>query len=179
MHCLTQNKVLRTKKVLFKIIVRALVPFVLVSGLLAFNPNTILASIQSTTDESGQELKRSLESLRDVEFQTWQVVAYQKDSSPESLALRIVGYPGTLRIDHPTPLQVQSGTKNWELEDITIYNSQLSEDPRQAAAEFNLFPLINQLRNNRPLRFKLSNVIVDLPIPPYVVEEWRSLLQSN
>ena len=58
-------------------------------------------------------------------------------------------------------------------------NSKLSSDPRDAAAEFDLTPLLNDLKNNRPLRLILPEVFSDLPIPPYVVMEWRSLLEEN
>jgi hypothetical protein len=52
----------------------------------------------------------------------------------------------------------------------------LAGDGRAAAAEFNLAPLLADLRKNRPLRLQLPGVFVELPVPPYVVAEWRSLL---
>ena len=39
--------------------------------------------------------------------------------------LRILGYPGYLRIDHPTNLLVNSGIKKWKLNDITTKNKVL------------------------------------------------------
>ena len=139
-------------------------------------PKASPAQIQVNEVQDGSEFTRSLESLRDLDYQTWQVVVYSKngDSSEKTFVLRIVGYPGTLRINHPTSLEVHSGRRDWVLQDITLSNPQLAKDPREAAAEFDLSPLLFDLRNNRPLRLKLPGVITELPVPPYVVSEWRS-----
>ena len=54
-------------------------------------------------------------------------------------------------------------------------NTELANDGRQAAAEFDLNELINNIDKNRPLRLYLSGVFSELPVPPFVVKEWRSL----
>ena len=46
-----------------------------------------------------------------------------------------------------------------------------------SAAEFDLSILIAELDKNRPLRLSLPGLINDLPIPPYLVSEWRSLVK--
>ena len=81
----------------------------------------------------------------------------------------------SLRIDHPTNLQVDSGRKQWLLNDKTLLNVELANDGRQAAAEFDLNELLNSIDKNRPLRLSLSGVFSELPVPPFVVKEWRSL----
>ena len=35
--------------------------------------------------------------------------------------------------------------------------------------------LVNNIDKNRPLRLSLSGVFSELPVPPFVVKEWRSL----
>jgi len=35
--------------------------------------------------------------------------------------------------------------------------------------------LIKNLDKNRPLRLTLSGVFSELPVPPFVVKEWRSI----
>ena len=50
-----------------------------------------------------------------------------------------------------------------------------ANDGRQAAAEFDLDELIQNIDKNRPLRLSLSGVFSELPIPPFLVKEWRSL----
>lgn len=136
-----------------------------------------LAMLQASPGETGTGLVRSLESLRDLDYQSWQVVAYRQGPAAETapVTLRIVGYPGRVRLDHPTPLLVRSGRRLWQLDDITLANPKLAGDSRAAAAEFDITPLLADLRKNRPLRLELPGVFVELPVPPYVVEEWRAL----
>ena len=136
------------------------------------------ALIHAHPDETGTGVVRSLESLRDLDYQSWQVVAYREGPPGGPLRLRIVGYPGRVRLDHPTSLIVHGGRRSWQLEDITLANPRLSGDGRSAAAEFDLAPLIADLHKNRPLRLQLPGVFVELPVPPYVVAEWRRLPQE-
>ena len=114
-----------------------------------------------------------------MDYQTWQVVVYPNNVLEDDFVLRIVGYPGSLRIDHPTSLLVHSGIRDWELNDITLNNEKLANDSRDAAVEFALKPLTNELTNNRPLRLFLEGAFTDLPVPPYVVSEWRTLMNKK
>ena len=126
------------------------------------------------TQINGGLINASTEFLRDLDYETWQLVAY-KTVNNEKLVLRVIGYPGNLRIDHPLSLNVESGRKKWQLEDITLLNNELAEDNRQAAAEFDLEQLINDISQNRPLRLSLEGVFSELPVPPFLVKEWRNL----
>ncbi len=141
---------------------------------LVFNPLKVHAEI-AKTEINGELMNASSEFLRDLDFETWQLVAYKSPFFEDKLILRVIGYPGNLRIDHPTNLQVDSGRKHWLLNDKTLLNAELVNDGRQAAAEFDLNELINNIDKNRPLRLSLSGVFSELPVPPFVVKEWRSL----
>ena len=149
----------------------------LVLGLLVLlcQPLASPALILSQQDETATGLVRSLETLRDLDYESWQLVAYRDGPVGGAVRLRVVGYPGKVRLDHPTPLWVQGGRRQWRLEDVTLQNPKLAGDGRAAAAEFDLTPLLADLHKNRPLRLALPGVFVELPVPPYVVEEWRSL----
>ena len=138
------------------------------------NPLKVYAEI-AETEINGELINASSEFLRDLDFETWQLVAYKSPLFENKLILRVIGYPGNLRIDHPTGLRVESGRKQWLLEDKTLQNIKLSNDVRQAAAEFDLDELIQNIDKNRPLRLSLSGVFSELPVPPFVVKEWRSL----
>ena len=138
-------------------------------------PAPAQALLHNHHDENGTPVLRSLESLRDLDYQSWQLVAYREGPPGGPLRLRVVGFPGKVRLDHPTALLVRSGRNSWQLEDITLANPKLATDGRAAAAEFNLAPLLADLDRNRPLRLQLPGVFVELPVPPYVVAEWRSL----
>ena len=146
------------------------------SLLLSFilNPLKVNAEI-AETEINGELIVASSEFLRDLDFETWQLVAYKSPLLDNKLILRVIGYPGNLRIDHPTELKVESGRKHWLLNDKTLLNKELANDGRQAAAEFDLDELIRNIDKNRPLRLSLSNVFSELPVPPFLVKEWRSL----
>ncbi len=135
----------------------------------------VQAQIHAHGDDNGVEVVRSLDSLRDLDDQSWQLVAYREGPPGGPMRLRIVSFPGRVRLDHPTPLQVSSGRFHWDLADITTANPKLARDGRDAAAEFDLAPLLADLQQNWPLRLRLPGVFVELPVPPYVVAEWRRL----
>ena len=141
---------------------------------LIFSPFKVYAEI-AETEINGELINASSEFLRDLDFETWQLVAYKSPLLEDKITLRVIGYPGNLRIDHPTGLRVESGRKHWLLEDKTLLNLELANDGRQAAAEFDLDELIQNIDKNRPLRLSLSGVFSELPVPPFVVKEWRSL----
>ena len=141
---------------------------------LLFLPAKSYAEVAETQINGGL-INASTEFLRDLDYETWQLVAYKSPNNDEKLVLRVIGYPGNLRIDHPLSLDVQSGRKEWKLDDITLLNTELAEDNRQAAAEFDLENLLQDISQNRPLRLSLQGVFSELPVPPFLVKEWRSL----
>ena len=163
-------KILKLNKSIF---LKGLIPFAILISLV-FNPLKVHAEI-AETEINGELINASSEFLRDLDFETWQLVAYKSPFFEDKLILRVIGYPGNLRIDHPTNLQVDSGRKQWLLNDKTLLNVELANDGRQAAAEFDLNELVNSIDKNRPLRLSLSGVFSELPVPPFVVKEWRSL----
>ena len=144
-------------------------------ALLLLVPSLAWGQIHEHDNENGVAMVRSLESLRDLDYDSWQAVAYRDGPPGQPVVLRIVGYPGKVRLDHPTNLEVNAGVRTWLLRDITLDNPMLANDGREAAAEFELNPLLDDLHNNRPLRLVLPGVFTELPVPPFVVAEWRSL----
>ncbi len=163
----------KISKLIKNIFFKGLLPFSILIPLV-FNPLKVFAEI-AETEINGELINASSEFLRDLDFETWQLVAYKSPFFEDKLILRIIGYPGNLRIDHPTSLQVDSGRKQWLLNDKTLLNVELANDSRQAAAEFDLNELLISIDKNRPLRLSLSGVFSELPVPPFVVKEWRSL----
>ena len=124
---------------------------------LILQPLKVNAEI-AETEINGELINASSEFLRDLDFETWQLVAYRSSLFEDKLILRVIGYPGSLRIDHPTSLKVDSGRKQWLLSDKTLLNVELANDGRQAAAEFDLNELVNNIDKNRPLRLSLSGI---------------------
>ena len=156
------------------ILFKGIFPLILLISFI-YNPLNVYAEV-AETEINGDLINSSSEFLRDLDFETWQLVAYKSPFFEDKLILRVIGYPGNLRIDHPTDLRVESGRKQWFLDDKTLLNVELANDGRQAAAEFNLDELIQNIDKNRPLRLSLSGVFSELPVPPFVVKEWRSLI---
>ena len=142
--------------------------------LFIIKPIKVSAEIAETEINNGM-INASSEFLRDLDYETWQLVTYKAPFNDDKLILRIIGYPGSLRIDHPLNLKVESGRKEWLLADKTLLNGELARDSRQAAAEFDLDQLIQDITQNRPLRLSLEGVFTELPVPPFLVKEWRSL----
>ena len=164
------KKITRLNKNYF---LKGILPLLLILSFI-FNPLSVSAEV-GETEINGKSINASSEFLRDLDFETWQLVAYKSPFFEDKLILRVIGYPGNLRIDHPTGLRVESGRKKWILEDKTLLNVELANDGRQAAAEFDLDELIQNIDKNRPLRLSLSGVFSELPVPPFVVKEWRSI----
>ena len=163
------KKILKLKN---NMLVKAFFGLIIITFLLL--PSKAFAEVAETQINGGL-IEASTEFLRDLDYETWQLVAYKSSNNNQKLVLRIIGYPGNLRIDHPVPLEVESGRKKWILDDLTLLNNELVEDNRQAAAEFDLEQLMQDLSQNRPLRLSLEGVFSELPVPPFLVKEWRNL----
>ena len=161
----------------FRDLFRLIISCLLICCCLFASANKSYADSKVTSNDQKKEIKRSLESLKDLDYQTWQIIVYPSLQDSKNLILRIVGYPGSLRIDHPTNLIVNSGRKTWDLKDITKTNKLKVETLNDSFTEFDLSPLISELDKSRPLRLRLPDLINDLPIPPYLVSEWRSLAE--
>ena len=156
-----------------KIVIKnSLLIFLIISCILA--PIQVSAEL-ADTEINSEMINASSEFLRDLDYETWQLVVYKSSINDDKLILRVIGYPGSLRIDHPLNLKVESGRKKWLLTDKTLLNDELAKDSRQAAAEFDLDQLIQDISQNRPLRLSLDGVFSELPVPPYLVKEWRSI----
>ena len=113
-------KISRLNKNIF---LNGLIPFaILICVIISpFKANAEIAETQI----NGELINASSEFLRDLDFETWQLVAYKSPFFNDKLILRVIGYPGNLRIDHPTNLQVDSGRKQWLLTDKTLLNLSL------------------------------------------------------
>ncbi|MEB3325948.1 MAG: DUF3122 domain-containing protein, partial [Cyanobacteriota bacterium] len=73
---------------------RALLPLLmaLMVGLQAAPAAALIHAHPDTITATG--VVRSLETLRDLDYRSWQVVAYREGPKGGVLRLRIVGYPG-------------------------------------------------------------------------------------
>ena len=147
------KKITKSNKNIF---LKGILPLLLLLSFV-FNPINVSAEV-AETEINGELINASSEFLRDLDFETWQLVAYKSPLIEGKLILRVIGYPGNLRIDHPTRLVVESGRKQWLLDDKKLSKLKLANDSRQAAAEFDLDSLIQTIDKNRPMRLSLTGV---------------------
>ena len=119
------KKITKSNKNIF---FKGLLPLLLLIAFI-FNPLKVSAEV-AETEINGELINASSEFLRDLDFETWQLVAYKSPFFEDKLILRVIGYPGNLRIDHPTDLRVESGRKQWLLDDKTclLYTSPSPRD---------------------------------------------------
>lgn len=147
-----------------------------------------LASIHTYPEGQERVMYRSLQTLRDRSNRAWQVVLFKRMQSDqvESLHLRLVGFPGVTELEHPQPLQITTGTEQvWQAPDA-LRGGEF--DPN--VGEYDVLAMLTQLDSNTPLRLAMPvkqraitpsqfpEGVIELPIPPFVVQEWRQLVDQ-
>ena len=178
MHYLNQSNTILAIQAFSKFYLLIFAFFLIFCCLFTHSEN-IYADLNIKLHTSEKEMKRRLESILDLEYQTWQIIVYPSSKVPNNLILRIIGYLVSLRIDHLTNLIVNSVRKNWELKDITKKNKSKVETLNDSVSAYDNSPLIAELDRNRPLRLRLDALINDLPIPPHLVGERSTLVEKN
>ncbi|MBW4582947.1 MAG: DUF3122 domain-containing protein [Tildeniella nuda ZEHNDER 1965/U140] len=136
-----------------------------------------LASVHTYPEGNDRVMYRSLQTLRDRTDQAWQVVFYKRmqGGQTESIHLRLVGFPGGSALEHPHPLKITTGTERvWLAAETAPVTNAVN------VAEYDLFEVMRQLNSTTPLRLTLplEGTAIELPIPPFVVEEWRQVAQE-
>lgn len=130
-----------------------------------------IAAIHHYPEGGDREMIRSLQSLRDVQEQSWQVIFYERRQGAEHLSarLRLVGFPSATP-SHQMPLMVEQAGQQVSLSNVTEQDAQLSAN----VAEFDAAPLLPLLDRVTPLRLELDADVV-LTVPPFVVKEWAAI----
>lgn len=130
-----------------------------------------IAAIHHYPEAGDRDLVRSLQSLRDAQDQSWQVIFYERRQGAERLSsrLRLVGFPSAT-LSRQTPLMVEQAGQQLSLPNVTEQDDQLSAN----VAEFDSEPLLPLLDRLSPLRLQLETDVM-LTVPPFVVEEWAAI----
>ena len=136
-----------------------------------------LASVHTYPEGSNGVMYRSLQTLRDRSNQTWQVVLYKRVQGglTQTLHLRLVGFPGGAALEHPHPLRITTGTERvW----LATETPPVTDTPN--VAEYDLLEVMRELNSTTPLRLTVpvQGQPIELPVPPFVVEEWRQVAQK-
>lgn len=128
------------------------------------------ASVHTYPEPDGV-LYRSLSHLQDDADRAWQAVFYKRFhlGQPETLHLRLIGFPGAVKLQHSKPLEIESGTQIWLAEDVTP-----SQFPTAHVGEYDIKPLLVKLEAEKPLKVILSidTGKATLTIPSETLLEW-------
>jgi hypothetical protein len=143
------------------------------------------AAIRQLEEAHGQIVYQSRQTLKDQHGSSWQAIAFKR-IRPDKTAttyLRLIGFPGTAELDHSQPLTLTDSLgKTLTATDIS---QEMFADKTQIelnAAEYDLQPILMQLKLGIPLQLSLSTLDqaeITLNVSPEVVEEWQSLTEST
>jgi hypothetical protein len=141
-----------------------------------------LASLHTYHELPGQTTFRSKQSLRDRRDRAWQVILFKRyqGNDLEGIYLRLVGFPGILAVDAQQPATIATGTS-------TQWQASPGLDPQTVslpdnAVQYDVSRPLAELQDDIPLQIDIplaDGSKAQLVVPPFAVEEWRSLYKSS
>jgi Protein of unknown function (DUF3122) len=148
-------------------------------GLGSFTSQTVIAAVTRIEGTPQEILYRSQQKLNDESGNVWQVILFKRVYPGEiaSVNLRLVGFPDTVELIHPQPLKISSSEGNiWKATDIF-----LDEAPAATIGQYDLKDILPQLpSDNLLLSIPLGRErFVNIPVPSFVVQEWRTVLSAE
>ncbi|PZD74813.1 hypothetical protein C1752_00801 [Acaryochloris thomasi RCC1774] len=138
------------------------------------------AEVYIHPDNDGQMLYQTRRTLQDQRGYTWQAVAFKfaRSGSSGPLQLRLVGFPGTVELDHEQPLMLLTSLG----QKLTVDNvsDQVSKtNPTEPhVGQWNLQPVLIELGNTMFLDLSISTAdhqTLRLAISPDTIEEWQTV----
>ena len=144
-------------------------------------PLPVWASIHTYHERPGQTTVRSQQSLRDRNDQAWQAIAFKRyrPDGLEGLYLRLVGFPGAVTIAPQRPLLVDTGTTlSWQ---APVKLDPLTPALPDNTNQYDGATFMADLEKDIPLILKVplqGRSDAELVVPPYVVHEWRQLVNQ-
>ncbi len=140
-----------------------------------------IAAIRELEEAPGQMVYQSRQTLIDQHGHNWQAIAFKRISPDHqtSFDLRLVGFPGVVKIDRTQPLTLTDSLGK------TLTATEASSDiftesalPEPNVGQYDLQPLLPQLQAEIPLKLSLPTIDgepVSLSVPPSLVEEWQAV----
>ena len=114
---------------------------------------------------------RSLAHLQDESNRAWQAVFYKRFhlGQPETLHLRLIGFPGVIQLQHENPIELESGNKILAASDVTP-----TEFPLAHVGEYDIQPVLAQLDVEKSLKVSLpiEGGKATIAIPNETLLEW-------
>ncbi|WP_225885184.1 DUF3122 domain-containing protein [Leptolyngbya sp. KIOST-1] len=153
-------------------------------GLGLFNPPSAAAAIRQLEEAPGQVVYQSRQTLKDQHGNSWQAIAFKRirPGGTTSVALRLVGFPGLVTIDRSQPLTLTNSLgQTLTAADASgpIFTNEAAPEPN--VGQYDLQPLLPELRAEIPLRLTLSTVGgdgIDLRVPSALIEEWQTVARA-
>jgi hypothetical protein len=139
------------------------------------------AAIRTFEESPGQVLTQSRTTLKDEFGNRWQAITFKrtKPDGSEIVALRLVGFPGAVTIDRSHPLTLTDSLGNTlTAEDASAPIFTDADNPEPHIGQYNLQPILNDLRPELPLELELPVLDGDpvvLQIAPQTAQEWKQV----
>lgn len=147
------------------------------------NPPDAVAAVRQVEEAPGQVVYQSRQSLKDQHGNAWQAVAFKRirPNGSTSFELRLVGFPGVVEIDHSQPLTITdpSGT-TLTATDVSSTIFPVTASPTSNVGQYDLQPLLSDL-HEAFLKLSLPTIQggINLSVPPWLVEEWKSVAEQG
>jgi hypothetical protein len=139
------------------------------------------AAIRQLEEAPGQVVYQARQTLTDQQGHSWQAIGFKRirPDGNTSFYLRLVGFPGTVTIDRSQPL-ILSNSLGQTLTAADASSQIFTEagSPEPHVGQYDLQPILSQLRPEIPLRLTLAttnHTAVILQAPPTLVQEWQAL----
>lgn len=144
-----------------------------------------IAAIRGFEEKPGQTVYQARDTLKDQAGRTWQAIVFKRIKSDGTTVfnLRLVGFPGSVRIDRSQPLQLSNSLG--DSLNAPDASSQMFSDvdaPEPHIAQYDLQPILAKLRWELPWRLTLqteSGEMIALSVPPAFLMDWQTLSQPD
>lgn len=175
----------RIQKILSELLLMGVLVLSVFLGLgLVTTPNAA-AVIRQLEEAPGQMLYQSRQTLKDRYGNSWQAIAFKRirPDGTTSFSLRLVGFPGIVEIDRTQPLLL-SNSLGQTLTAVDTSGTIFSESavPEPNVGQYNLQPLLPQLRPEIPLKLTLPTIGgegIQLSIGPSLIQEWQTVASEE
>ncbi|AIE75201.1 MULTISPECIES: DUF3122 domain-containing protein [unclassified Synechocystis] len=162
-----------------KVLTLAVVSFGFCCSCFTLWPGAAPALVREITEQPGQTLSQSRQSLRDQTGKTWQVVLFKrvKANGKTETNLRLVGFPGVTSFRHPAPLVVRDNSGNT----INLTDLLVEESPGANVGQFLVTVDFTNLEINGiwELDLPLEGQDQQIKVPYFVLQEWQGLLANT
>lgn len=169
------------KKLLSRLLFLGTLMLIVLLGLGVGNTLPASAALRQLEEAPGQQVYQSRQTLKDQTGNTWQAITFKRirPNHQTSFALRLVGFPGVVEIDHTRPLLLTNSLgKTLSALDISSQIFEKSAVTAPNVAQYDLQPLLPQLQAEIPLQLTLPTVgasAITLTVPPTLIQEWQTV----